>query len=266
MSLSLEFEGKNVDKAVEIACKELNLSKDELKYDVVSYGSSGIFGLVGVKKARIKVFIPDTSSNTYADDATMNNYQQDELDSEIESNSLLDDETEDSDASDTTEDINLENIPDETLQIGKEILQQIVGLITEEATITIQKQPDRIMFLVTGGNSAALIGRHGQTLEAIQYLIDKIVNKRTERRIRIQVDIEKYIENRINNLRSMALRLAEKAKKTGKPVTVGQLNAHDRRIVHIALKDDNSVRTQSTGEGQHRRLVVYPKKSSKKHK
>ena len=91
-----------------------------------------------------------------------------------------------------------------------------------------------------------------------------MVNKQNENRVRIQIDIEGYLENRRSNLKKLAGRLADKAKRTGKPTTIGQINAHDRRIVHIALKDDSGVRTQSKGDGLIKKLVIIPKKKSQR--
>ncbi len=90
--------------------------------------------------------------------------------------------------------------------------------------------------------------------------MEKIVNKHHKERVRLQIDIEGYLENRRTRLRSLAQRLAEKAKQTGKPSTISQLNSHDRRIVHLSLKDDSDVRTQSMGDGFYRKLVIFPKR------
>jgi spoIIIJ-associated protein len=100
----------------------------------------------------------------------------------------------------------------------------------------------------------------------MQYIVEKIVNKKRKDRIGIQVDVEGYLEKRRINLEKTAFRLSEKVKRTGKPATIGQMNSHDRRIVHIALKDDNMVRTQSVGEGILRKLVIFPKKNSSRKK
>ena len=105
-----------------------------------------------------------------------------------------------------------------------------------------------------------LIGKRGQTLEAIQYLVEKIVNKQNEARIRILVDVEGYLDTRQSNLKRMASKMADKAQKINKPVTIGQMNAYDRRIVHLHLKDNQAVRTQSVGEGYYRKLVIFPKR------
>ena len=139
-------------------------------------------------------------------------------------------------------------------------------MITTDATISIEERSNRIFFNVKGGNSAILIGKRGQTLEAIQYILEKIINKKRQERVRIQVDVEGYLEKRRISLEGLATRLAEKVKRTGKPATIGQMNSHDRRIVHIALKNDNKVRTQSMGEGVLRKLVIFPKKNSQRKK
>lgn len=154
------------------------------------------------------------------------------------------------------------DVSEEAMRIGRETLQKMVALITDDATVVAQSDEDRLLLKVEGGNSGVLIGRRGQTLEAMQFLTDKIINRYSESRVRLKVDIEGYMETRKANLRTLAYKMADKAKKTGKPATINQMTAQDRRIVHIALKDDTRVRTQSMGDGYYRRLVIFPKKSS----
>ena len=253
MSSSFEFEDKSVEKAVQKACEKLKIPKKELKHDVISYGSTGIFGLVGTKKARIRVTVPksppapDSDSPRAATDVVTLTEQIAEEPPTLQ--------TADTDEIET----HLED--DDPKIVGREALQRIVDFITTDATISIVEKSDRIMFDINGGNAAVLIGRRGQTLEAIQYLVEKIINKRRGKRVRIQVDVEGYAKNRRAGLQKLAGRTAEKVKRTGKPATIGQMNAHDRRIVHLALKDDSAVRTQSIGEGYIRKLVIFPKKN-----
>ena len=150
------------------------------------------------------------------------------------------------------------------LAMGKEALDRIVSHITTGAEVTARHGEDRLCYDIQGGESGMLIGKKGQTLEAIQYLVEKMVNKQNSERIRVQVDVEGYLDNRRQRLEDLAARLAQKAKRSGKPVTIGQLNAHDRRIVHISLKGDPELRTQSMGEGFYRKLVIFPKKRPRK--
>ena len=236
-----EFEGKNVDFAIKNACDELKISTNQLSYDVISKGTSGIFGFLRKKKAKIKVKLPA--------------YFENKRGSQGEALSLV------NEAFGTNEGSMLE-FPDEPLNIGNNALQKILDLITLDAKITIEKKSDYVLYKVEGGNSALLIGKRGQTLEAMQYLVDKIVNRNSIERIRVQIDVEGYLESRRESLESLALRLAEKTKRTGKPSTISQMTAHDRRIVHLTLKDDRGVRTQSMGDGYYRRLVIFPKRGN----
>ena len=252
MSPSLEFEDKNVEMAVKKACEKLNIPKEKLKHDVISYGSTGIFGLVGTKKARIRVILPKTSQN----------FKMEETKPKKEKTASLDQTLKNTDVQMNVpmDDIELSISEDDPKEIGSEALRRIIDLITADATISIEEKSNRIFFNVKGGNSAVLIGKRGQTLEAIQYIVEKIVNKKRKERV------EGYLEKRRISLEKTAFRLAEKVKRNGKPATIGQMNSHDRRIVHIALKDDNLVRTQSMGEGILRKLVIFPKKNSSRKK
>ena len=258
MSPSMEFEDKNVEMAVKKACEKLNIPREKLKHDVISYGSTGIFGLVGTKKARIRVTLPKTSQNFKIEESNEKKQKSASLD-QTEKKTDFQREAE-------IDDMILHPSEDDPKKIGGEALQRIVDLITKDATISIEERSNRIFFDVKGGNSAVLIGKRGQTLEAMQYIVEKIVNKKRKERIGIQVDVEGYLEKRRINLEKTAFRLSEKVKRTGKPATIGQMNSHDRRIVHIALKDDNMVRTQSVGEGILRKLVIFPKKNSSRKK
>jgi spoIIIJ-associated protein len=249
----MEFEDKSVEMAVKKACDKLNIPREQLKHDVISYGSTGIFGLVGSKKAKIRVTISEPNEGVVK--------EQKAIEKQKES---FHEQTEE-DASSHMEAIHDEGkiltLTDDAKELARTALQRILDAITTDATILVEKNEDRIIFNIQGGNPAVLIGKRGQTLEALQYLVDKIVNKHRENRVRIQIDVEGYLENRKQSLQRMAARLSEKVKRTGKPATMGQMNAHDRRIVHIALKDDSAVRTQSMGEGFLRKLVIFPRKN-----
>jgi spoIIIJ-associated protein len=263
MAPSLEFEARNVEKAINAASKQLKKSKENLKYEIISYGSTGIFGLVGIKKAKIRVTIPENKdkvappvntrekeSGTIATDIV--SQQKETLTEEIKPNSEGCDVLNVKDV-DTPEDIM------EAMEEGTIALKKIIGYITQDAEINVDHENEVIGYQVSGGDSSRLIGKRGQTLEAIQYLLEKIVNQKLDKRIRVRVDIEDYLKNKEIKLIGMAEKLAGKAKKTGKPVSMGQLNAHDRRIVHIALKNDTDVRTQSRGQSFYRKLIIFPK-------
>jgi spoIIIJ-associated protein len=154
------------------------------------------------------------------------------------------------------------DVSETSIALGIEALQKMADLITDDAKVTATTESDRLTLRIEGGNAGILIGRKGQTLDAMQFLTDKIINRKSEARVRVKVDIEGYMETRKSNLKHLAYKMADKAKKTGRPATINQMSAQDRRIVHLALKDDNAVRTQSMGDGYYRRLVIFPKKKN----
>ena len=252
MTQTQEFSGKDIDIAIKNACSKLDISIDDLKYDVITEGASGIFGIVGRKDARIKVDVPvdniDEASTIQAEGVKSIVDEAFGKETRVESS-----ETHVAEIVDVTE---------ESIELGKEALQKMADLITDDASISHETQDDRLTLSIEGGNAGILIGRKGQTLDAMQFLTDKIINRKSDARVRVRVDIEGYMETRKANLEHLAYKMADKAKKTGRPATINQMSAQDRRIVHMALKDDNKVRTQSMGDGYYRRLVIFPKKKN----
>ncbi|WP_319406680.1 RNA-binding cell elongation regulator Jag/EloR [uncultured Desulfosarcina sp.] len=247
MSKSYEFQGKNVDQALEKASDELSIPAEKIKHEVMAYGSSGIFGLVGVKKAKIKVFVEEDKNKA----KRLKPYQKKSTVEKFEKTLPI---------KGTLESEGSPKHDEELLSSGIQGLQTLINGITVGATVQLVQKKDKLIFSISGGDSGVLIGKRGQTLEAIQYLLEKMINKKSTNRVRVLVDVEGYLDKRKNNLEQMASRMAEKAKRTKKPVTIGQMNAHDRRIVHIYLKDENGVRTQSIGDGYYRKLMIFPKK------
>jgi spoIIIJ-associated protein len=263
MSSTLEFEGKNIDKAIDSACRKLNIAKRQLKYKVLTQGSSGIFGLVGAKNARIQVVVSNTknrrtpnsdSDKTQPSAGTGGLKRSWSKPDRIESLAAAIDCEVQSATQDELSD---------PVELARTTLQKILDFITVDSTISIERQADTIYLNVAGGNPAVLIGKRGQTLEAIQYIVEKVVNKQNKKRVRLRIDVAGYLKNRRENLQNLASRLAQKAKISGKPVSVGMLNAYDRRIVHVALKSDQDVKTRSIGEGFTRKLMIYPKKNGR---
>ena len=261
MSAKLEFKAKNLDKAVERASAELKLPKEDLKYEVLSHGSSGIFGLSGTKRAKIRVQLPEDT--LAAEENAMP--AEDKIRHPAEFGPSQDSAEmypgkDDANLKENQNGQELYSFPDDPAEMGRLVLQRIVDTITADAKISVEKDSDRLFFNVNGGNAGILIGKRGQTLDAIQAIVNKVVNKHNQSRIRVLVDIEGYLETRKINLEKMALRLAEKSKRIGKPMTLGPTNAYDRRIVHLALQDFSAILTRSRGEGPLKKLVILPQK------
>ncbi|MDX9785680.1 MAG: RNA-binding cell elongation regulator Jag/EloR [Desulfobacterales bacterium] len=266
------IEGKNVEQALKIAAEKYKLPIGKIRYEVISYGSTGIFGLVGAKKAKIKISLPEEKRSrkeaekspvTEAETPPVSIQQPVKREIQEERTTSIEQETL-SEEIKTTINSRSNQSSEEAIEAGKAALQKILDMITTEASIEVEESDERVLFNVIGGKSAVVIGKRGQTLEAIQYIIEKIINRSSEKRIRLQIDVQGYLKNRKANLEEMAARLAEKAVRVGKPVTVGEMNVHDRKIVHMALKDHKDVRTQSMGSGFYRKLMIFPKKNGGK--
>jgi len=205
---TMEIEGKSVEEAIETACQRLNLSADQMEIEIVSQGSSGIFG-IGTRQAKILVSPKESSDDTPLAEAT-------------------------------------------------EILESILAHIQVPTTVQATWVEDRIKLDISSNGSGLLIGKRGQTLQSLQFIVNKIYNRRASKKAHIVVDTENYRERRRKALTEVALNLGNRAKKSGKPAASSPLSSHDRRIIHLALKDDRKVRTKSKGDGALRKVVVFP--------
>ncbi|MEQ8216548.1 MAG: RNA-binding cell elongation regulator Jag/EloR, partial [Smithellaceae bacterium] len=141
---------------------------------------------------------------------------------------------------------------------AKEILEGILEKMSFECQITMQETPEKIVFNIEGDGSGLLIGKRGQNLDAIQYILNKAINRSDSERKMIIVDSETYRKRREESLLVLAERIREKVKKTKKPVSLSNMNAHDRRIIHLALQKDEALTTKSRGEGEYRKIVILP--------
>ena len=114
---------------------------------------------------------------------------------------------------------------------------------------------------IGGGNPGKIIGRNGNTLQALEYLCNVVINRQSDsdKGIRITVDVGGYKKRRDDKLRSIARKVADRVRREGKPFTLNPMNAAERRLVHIELADDESVESESTGYGKGRRVVIKPK-------
>ena len=223
---SVETEAKTTEEAIHKACQELGVSREDLEVEVLSNGSSGFLGL-GAKNAKIRATVNEESAPPS---------------SEVRSPRAISDP--------------------QAAETAKKTLQDLLRLLEMDATVDLKEDPERILLNIKGDGSGLLIGRKGQTLDAIEYLINKIVHKDAEDKKRIVVDTENYRLRREDSLVQLAQRLAEKAKRMGRPVTISPMSAHDRRIIHLALQDDKTLRTWSTGSGLYRKVIISPEKKS----
>ncbi len=147
---------------------------------------------------------------------------------------------------------------DPSIKLAREVLTKIISLISPNTTVSAERRGDDILLTLTGNNPGILIGSQGKTLEALEFIINKAVNRVSEKKIRVIVDTENYRKRREESLKRLAFEMGEKARKTGKPVITSPMNPHERRIVHLALKGDRGIQTKSKGEGFYKKILIIP--------
>ncbi len=135
-------------------------------------------------------------------------------------------------------------------------LLRVMGM---EAEVKVSFRGEDIFLDINGDHEGILIGKHGRTLDSLQFLFNRMVNKQLKEGVKVYIDVNGYKVKRTDSLTQMAYRLGERVKRVGKPLTMGPFNSHDRRIIHLALKEDPGLETQSLGEGEMKRIRIIPK-------
>jgi spoIIIJ-associated protein len=143
---------------------------------------------------------------------------------------------------------------------ARTVLTDLLRHLEADCSIAVRTGEDAgtVLLAVTGDSGGLLIGRRGQTLDALEYIVNRIVAREDGDAGRIVVDVERYRERRQEYLTTLAQRLADKVRHTGRVVTLNPMSPRDRRIVHLALRGDASVATRSQGDGHYRRVLIVP--------
>jgi spoIIIJ-associated protein len=141
---------------------------------------------------------------------------------------------------------------------ARRLLEGILTRMRIASPVDVEETEEAIILNIRGDGSGLLIGKRGQNLDAIQYIVNKAVHHSANGHKMIVIDTEEYRKRREESLVALAVRLGEKVRKTKKPVTVGHMNAHDRRVIHMAMQDDETLTTKSRGEGEYRKIVILP--------
>lgn len=223
----VETEAKKVEEAIQKACELLQALREDLDVEILENGSSGFLG-IGARKARIRATRKEGAPVSGKEGVSA-------------------------------------AAPGDKNGLAREAQTALRGLLDHleiKAQVEMKEDGERIYLNILGDGGGLLIGRKGQTLDALEYLVNKMVHKNQEGKKRIVVDTENYRLRREESLVKLAQRLAEKARQLGRPVTISPMNAHDRRIVHLALQNDRSLHTRSTGTGLYRKVIISPDKKS----
>ena len=244
--VSIEMTGKTVEEALEAALAELHTTKENVDVEILEEPKDGLFGLFGGRKARIKVTVKIAPADEKAAE---------------QSEKSLTENTETIAAVEAKATKTVVN-NDEAVKMAKDFLMKIFAAMKIQVVMEkfVSKEDGSVTFKLHGADMGILIGKHGQTLDSLQYLTNLVANKNSAERIRIMIDIEDYRERRAHTLTRLALRLAERVKRSGDRVVLEPMNPHERKIIHMALQNDNRVNTLSEGEDPYRRVVIELKK------
>lgn len=260
---AIDVEERTVEEAIQKALTQLQVRRDQVSVEILDEGSRGIFG-IGSKPARVKV--------------TLNQPPHTELSQSVQppqsapqsQASADEDEHEELDEHDETSPATPIVYDEQTLQQittkAQEALHTILDSLQIEYTVDTQRHEDQILLNIQCENENFLIGRRGATLDAVQYLVNRIANKNVQQKIQVVLDTSDYRVNRNDRLQKLALRLSRKVKMTGKPVTVSPMNPHDRRIIHLTLQDDPGIRTLSKGTGFMRRITISTSRNANRNR
>ena len=153
-------------------------------------------------------------------------------------------------------------VNDESIAAAREFLQKIFKAMHIDVQMEkfVNKNDGTVTFKLHGDDMGILIGKHGQTLDSLQYLTNLVANKNSNERVRVVIDVEDYRDRRVETLTRLARRLADKVKKSGERVALEPMNPHERKIIHMALQGDRRVTTLSEGDEPYRHVVIELKK------
>jgi len=277
--------GDSIESAVQLALQDLKLTRDQVTVTVLEQPSKGFFG-IGSKLAKVRVEeIEKEEPKTVKAEKVEKNYKKEEKPAPA---AVAEPEEKKEEAPRQQAEKKKRNnrrkkdkaprqefkIEGEVAQISarpedltvaeehpaKEFLEKLMSEMGLEATVTVASNADSVYVDIDGKDTGTVIGKRGQTLDAVQYLTSLVVNKGEDEYIRVVVDAEGYRAKREITLEKLAYRLAEKAVKTGRSVRLEPMNPYERKVIHTTLQTVPSVTTKSEGNEPYRRVVIEPAK------
>lgn len=242
----------SVEEAVDAALEELGVQQDAVEYEVLEAPSrGGMFGLSSEKPARVRVWVKES----YLKELEEAREIADEIIG-VADEALPVELTADEGAPELSDE-ELDKVADTAVTVVKEVLAKlgIEGASVEE----YEGDEGEIILDVVGGELGLLIGRHGKTLDALQAAVGAVTTRQLGFRYPVVVDVEGYRHRRRQKLEEMARRAADRASRHHQPVHMRPMTAYERRVIHVALRNDRRIRTESEGVEPYRQVVVIPK-------
>ncbi len=270
MAQEKDFFGQDVTIAIRAACKFFKTSQEKLAIEVLETGSAGIFGLCR-KKAHIRVKPkPGTSPAKKADHKPAP--QQTSAPRHAEKKQptpRAQEKTAQEKKSRQNKKVQTAAQPpaidDALLDKIRDDLTQLLELMECAAEVDVRLQDETIgCHIADGAHARTIIGHEGRTLDSLQYLLRKMMSRRLPEKTLLSLDVGNYREQRAEELRKQALELAAEVKEKGKTLAIASLNPSERRVVHMALQDDKTIRSRSVGEGLFKKVLIYRPGKNKK--
>jgi spoIIIJ-associated protein len=257
----VEASGRTTEEALARALSQLGLDRSQVEVDVLSAGRAGILGIRG-GQARVRVRpLPGVAPARDLDDYDEEDEEQPGAVGRAEEDDLED--LEDEESEDLEEPAALSEAVDEAVDILQHLLD-LMGLDTDVEARPPQTLGDgtglvEAVLDVSGEDLGLLIGRRGDTLAALQYILNLMIRRRLHSRLTFGIDVEGYRRRREATLNGLARRMADRVRATGQSLTLEPMPPAERRIVHLALADDPDVLTISMGEGDARKVAITPR-------
>ncbi len=239
---SVEVSAKTVDEAIDIALQELGLKRSQVSIEVLTPGKPGLFGLGG-EHARVRVTALEEGAGRV------------ERGEPMEEELFAGDEVE------------VKDLHSQEVELAADYLRNLLELMVIDAGVSVRAPETPADGLgratavldIEGEDLGLLIGRRGASLSALQYLVNVMVTRKLGSRVLVTIDVEHYHRRREESLRGLARRMADRVRQSRRSVTLEPMPAAERRIIHLALADDESVQTASVGAGDARKVVIRPR-------
>jgi len=247
---SVEVSAKNVDEAIDIALEELGLKRQQVEIEILTPGRPGLLG-IGGEPARVRVTARVVGRAWPLGERGVEPYEGGGVVVDVRAG------------------VEIKDLRSAEVDLAIESLTRLLEFMEIDCEVTL-RAPETpgdglgrasAVLDVDGDDLGLLIGRHGTTLAALQYMVNVMVNRKMGTRVLVNIDAEHYKRRREETLRGLARRMADRVRQTSRSITLEPMPAAERRIIHLVLAEDELVTTGSVGEGEDRKVVIYPSRS-----
>ena len=284
MKGSIRVSAKTLDDAITEALIQLGVTSDRLEYEVIEKGSAGFLG-IGMKQAVIEAWKKEEEPEVTVEDIIKEEFRTEKKpeapkkkekparvkeEAKAEPAAEVKKETaaepaaakkEPEEAAPVKKEVELAKVEDQTIEAVSQFINDTLKAMNMEVKTSASIDEDGALCIdMEGEHMGILIGKRGQTLDALQYLANRVANKHQDGYVRVKLDTENYRARREETLKHLAKNIAHKVKRNRRPVALEPMNPYERRIIHSALQSDPYVTTHSEGEEPYRKVVVTLKR------